>query len=136
VREAAEADDDVSVDRRPFQVVGDAVLGDQGQAEVLVSDVLGMLEGRVAEGAQGRVDLAVEPALKNFILLPFEHSERIEDQNRYMALIAGDAELEKWGKLHRDIIVRFGRFPHRNAALGRQTTPEEQAFLDEGGFGG
>jgi hypothetical protein len=48
----------------------------------------------------------------------------------------GDAELEKWGRLHRDIIVRFGRFPHRNPALGRATTPEEQAFLDEGGFGG
>ena len=80
--------------------------------------------------------LQVEPELKNFLLLPFEHSERIEDQDRYMALIAGDEELEKWGKLHRDIIVRFGRFPHRNAALGRQTTAKEQAFLDEGGFGG
>ena len=79
---------------------------------------------------------AVAPELKNFLLLPFEHSERIEDQDRYMALIAGDEELEKWGRLHRDIIVRFGRFPHRNRALGRQTTPEEQAFLDDGGFGG
>ena len=37
---------------------------------------------------------------------------------------------------HRDIVARFGRFPHRNAILGRDTTPEEQAFLDEGGFSG
>ena len=43
---------------------------------------------------------------------------------------------EKWGKIHRDIIVKFGRFPHRNPELGRETTPEEQAFLDGGGFGG
>lgn len=79
---------------------------------------------------------AVDPALRNFLLLPFEHSERLEDQDRYLALVAGDADSEKWGRIHRDIIVRFGRFPHRNAALGRETTPEEQAFLDEGGFGG
>jgi len=85
--------------------------------------------------ARGHHD-AVAPALRNFLLLPFEHSERLEDQDRYMALVAGDAESEKWGRIHRDIIVRFGRFPHRNAALGRETTPEEQAFLDGGGFGG
>lgn len=80
--------------------------------------------------------LQVAPELKNFLLLPFEHSERLEDQDRYMALVAGDPELEKWGRLHRDIILRFGRFPHRNPALGRAATPEEQAFLEEGGFGG
>jgi len=80
--------------------------------------------------------LAFAPDLRNFVLLPFEHSERIEDQDRYMELAAGDPELEKWGRIHRDIIVRFGRFPHRNACLGRDTTAEEQAFLAEGGFGG
>ncbi|MGV9010049.1 DUF924 family protein [Brevundimonas sp.] len=80
--------------------------------------------------------LAFEPELKNFVLLPFEHSERLEDQDRYLALSEGDAELVKWGNVHRDIIVRFGRFPHRNAVLGRETTSQEQAFLDEGGFGG
>ena len=85
--------------------------------------------------ARGHHD-AVAPALRNFLLLPFEHSERLEDQDRYLQLVVGDAESVKWGHIHRDIIVRFGRFPHRNAALGRQTTPEEQAFLDSGGFGG
>jgi len=42
----------------------------------------------------------------------------------------------RYAKMHRDIIERFGRFPHRNAVLGRATTPEEQRFLDDGGFAG
>lgn len=75
---------------------------------------------------------------RQFFYLPFEHSESIEDQERSCALCAatGDAELLKWAELHADIIRRFGRFPHRNAVLGRVTTPEEQAFLDGGGFAG
>ena len=48
----------------------------------------------------------------------------------------GDADNIKWADIHADIIRKFGRFPHRNAMLGRQTTPEEQAFLDGGGFKG
>lgn len=106
----------------------------RGTAHQFATDPLALMFANHAVAHD--LHLVVEPALKNFLLLPFEHSERIEDQDRYMALVAGDEELEKWGKLHRDIIVRFGRFPHRNAALGRQTTSEEQAFLDQGGFGG
>lgn len=106
----------------------------RGTAHQFATDPLALMFANQAVARD--LHLAVEPALKNFLLLPFEHSERIEDQDRYMALVAGDEELEKWGKLHRDIIVRFGRFPHRNAALGRRTTPEEQTFLDEGGFRG
>ena len=45
-------------------------------------------------------------------------------------------DLLKWAQLHADIIRRFGRFPHRNAVLGRDSTPEEKAFLDAGGFSG
>ena len=48
----------------------------------------------------------------------------------------GDEGNLKWALIHRDVIARFGRFPHRNRAMGRETTPEEQAFLDEGGFAG
>ncbi|HXA37501.1 MAG TPA: DUF924 family protein [Phenylobacterium sp.] len=83
-------------------------------------------------------DREVEPDLRNFFYLPFEHSEDIADQDFSLALCAeaGDADNLKWAGIHRDIIARFGRFPHRNAALGRVTTPQEQAFLDEGGFGG
>jgi uncharacterized protein (DUF924 family) len=75
---------------------------------------------------------------RQFFYLPFEHSESLGDQERSCALCVatGDADLLKWAQLHADIIRRFGRFPHRNAALGRITTPEEQAFLDDGGFAG
>lgn len=106
----------------------------RGTAHQFATDPLALMFAREA-AARGH-HRAFEPELRNFVLLPFEHSERIEDQDRYMELAVGDAELEKWGRIHRDIIVRFGRFPHRNAALGRETTAEEQAFLDSGGFGG
>ena len=80
----------------------------------------------------------VEPGLRQFFMLPFEHSEDMADQDFGLAVAAelDDAETLKWAKLHRDIIARFGRFPHRNPMLGRTTTAEEQAFLDEGGFAG
>jgi len=83
-------------------------------------------------------DREVEPILRNFFYLPFAHSEGLADQDFGLALCteAGDADNIKWAGLHRDIIVRFGRFPHRNHALGRTTTPEEQQFLDDGGFAG
>ena len=80
-------------------------------------------------------DRQVEPILRDFFYLPFRHSEDLGDQDYSLALSA-EAGDPKWATLHRDIIVRFGRFPHRNQALGRQTTPEEQEFLDGGGFAG
>lgn len=88
------------------------------------------------------LDKQAAPELRQFFYLPFEHSEALEDQDRSVALCeahdaeTGDIETLKWAVMHRDIIRRFGRFPHRNACLGRETTPEEQAFLDEGGFSG
>jgi uncharacterized protein (DUF924 family) len=83
-------------------------------------------------------DQQVEPALRGFFYLPFEHSENLTDQDYNLALCTetGDEDLIKWAAIHRDIIARFGRFPHRNPALGRVTTVEEQEFLDEGGFAG
>jgi len=83
-------------------------------------------------------DSQISKELRNFFYLPFEHSEDLADQERCIALnrASGDAENLKWAEIHADIIRRFGRFPHRNAALGRTTTPEEQAFLDSGGFAG
>lgn len=82
-------------------------------------------------------DQAFPPELRAFFYLPFEHSERLEDQERSVRLNAdlGDQE-RRYAQIHHEIIVRFGRFPHRNAALGRATTAEEQAFLDSGGFAG
>lgn len=80
----------------------------------------------------------VEPAMRQFMLLPFEHSEDIADQDYGLALAQdlGDPDILKWINIHRDIIVRFGRFPHRNGPLGRATSPEEYVFLNEGGFSG
>ena len=83
-------------------------------------------------------DSQVPKELRSFFYLPFEHSEDLADQERCIALnkATGDADGLKWAEIHANIIRRFGRFPHRNAALGRTTTPEEQAFLDGGGFAG
>lgn len=83
-------------------------------------------------------DAQVAPELRTFFYLPFEHAENMADQEHAIALYkaAGDADGLKWAEIHADIIRRFGRFPHRNAVLGRATTPEEQAFLDGGGFAG
>ena len=78
------------------------------------------------------------PDLRGFYYLPFQHSENLADQERGVALYkaVGDADGLKWAEIHADIIRKFGRFPHRNAVLGRVTTPAEQKFLDDGGFAG
>jgi uncharacterized protein (DUF924 family) len=75
---------------------------------------------------------------RQFFYLPFMHSEDLADQERCVDLARryGDDEFLKYAEQHADIIRRFGRFPHRNAVLGRATTPQEQAFLDAGGFAG
>jgi len=79
----------------------------------------------------------VEPQMRIFFGLPFEHSEYPKDQDAALALMRDLTDDDyKWAQIHFDIIARFGRFPHRNACLGRETTAEEQAFLDGGGFAG
>ncbi|MCQ0987404.1 DUF924 family protein [Jiella marina] len=76
--------------------------------------------------------------VNQFLAMPLMHSETLADQDECVEWMKqiGDAENVKFAEDHRDIIARFGRFPHRNAVLGRDTTAEEQAFLDEGGFSG
>jgi uncharacterized protein (DUF924 family) len=88
----------------------------------------------IARGA----DLRVEGALLEFLYMPFMHSEHLADQMRCVELFrkAGDPANLKYAENHAGIIRRFGRFPHRNRILGRITTSEEQAFLDNGGFSG
>ena len=70
--------------------------------------------------------------------MPFMHSEVTADQERCVDLFRSlDNESGlKYAIEHRDIVAKFGRFPHRNPVLGRETTAEEQAFLDSGGFSG
>ncbi|GGK19215.1 DUF924 family protein [Salinarimonas ramus] len=83
-------------------------------------------------------DSAFDPPMCRFYYLPFQHAEDLAAQDRAIALneAAGDEDGVKWARHHRDIIARFGRFPHRNAILGRETTPEEAAFLAESDFRG
>jgi uncharacterized protein (DUF924 family) len=82
-------------------------------------------------------DQAIDPLLRMFVYLPFEHSEDLADQQRAVELAKPlGGESLKWAEIHRDVIQRFGRFPHRNAILGRTTTADEQAFIDGGGFAG
>jgi uncharacterized protein (DUF924 family) len=82
-------------------------------------------------------DRSIEVGLQVFFYLPFGHSEDAADQERSVALCARLGEpTVTLAKHHRDIIRRFGRFPHRNPILGRPMRPEEQRYLDEGGFAG
>jgi uncharacterized protein (DUF924 family) len=82
-------------------------------------------------------DRMVEREIRKFFYLPFGHSEDLADQERSVALARhlGQPDLAH-AEGHRDIIRRFGRFPHRNPILGRRMTKEEQKFLDDGGFAG
>lgn len=91
-----------------------------------------------AKAIDNGFDQQVEPAMQRFFYTPFMHSENIEDQNRCVELFrASDiADGEKWAEHHRRIIQRFGRFPHRNAILGRESTEEEKAWLENGGYKG
>jgi len=94
---------------------------------------------RTAAGAAiaGGHDHAVDEELRQFFYLPFMHSEDLADLDRCVALNeAVGGESLRYAQHHRDIVRRFGRFPHRNAVLGRASTPEEQRFLAEGGFRG
>lgn len=93
---------------------------------------------RVARGALERgLDLDVAQELRNFMYLPFTHSESLQDQDICVEKTASlEAETHRFALLHQDIIRRFGRFPHRNSILGRASTAEEEAFLAQGGFSG
>ena len=76
-------------------------------------------------------DAGQTPDRRQFFYLPFMHSEDLADQERSVALYEqlGDANSLRFARDHRDIVARFGRFPHRNAILGRDSTPEEAEFL-------
>lgn len=108
----------------------------RGTPQAFASDALARDVARraVDRGADRRVD----PALLEFLYMPFMHSEHLPDQLHCVALFQGtdNAENLKYAEEHADIIRRFGRFPHRNCLLGRETTEDEQAFLDNGGFSG
>ena len=107
----------------------------RGSPRMYASDAMAREMAAAAIGAGH--DRAVETQMRLFIYLPFGHSENPADQERSVALARelGEPELSH-AQRHRDIIRRFGRFPHRNPILGRSMTPDEQRFLDEGGYAG
>ncbi|HXP31745.1 MAG TPA: DUF924 family protein [Stellaceae bacterium] len=107
----------------------------RGTAQAYASDAKARSVARLAL-AQG-FDAAVSAVRRGFFYLPFEHSEDLADQELSLRLFGAlhpeaerDSQL-RYARRHRDIIARFGRFPHRNAALGRATTAAEAAFLQE-----
>ena len=108
----------------------------RGSSQAFAADPLALA---VAERAIARdFDQAFENPERRFIYMPFMHSEDLADQQRCIALCeaSDDPEGVKFAEIHRDIIRDFGRFPHRNPVLGRQSSAEERRFLDDGGFSG
>lgn len=113
----------------------------RGSAEAFASDAHARRVARRAVLQQGQ-DLALRPTQRIFLYLPFEHSEEPADQDLSVALFEGlrddPSHARAGGTIdyawrHRAVIRRFGRFPHRNAALGRASTAEEAAWLAAGG---
>lgn len=109
----------------------------RGTAEAFATDPLALTAAKKAL-AEGWDLTAPEPE-RQFFYMPFEHSEDPIDQSLAVRLMSermgSDPEMALHARAHQEIIHRFGRFPTRNAALGRVSTPEEEAFLAEGGYG-
>jgi uncharacterized protein (DUF924 family) len=107
----------------------------RGTPRMYATDALAREVATAAIGAGH--DRALPHPLALFLYLPFGHSEDLADQARSVDLARrlGEPHLSH-AEHHRDLVKRFGRFPHRNKILGRPTRPEEQRYLDEGGFQG
>jgi uncharacterized protein (DUF924 family) len=121
----------------PLTALASVILFDQfprnmfrGHADQFSTDLLalGIAKGAVDKG----FDEQLQPQERGFLYMPFQHSEDLPDQNRAMLLFTelGDAEQLKYARKHHDIIARFGRFPHRNAMLGRSPRADEIAAGD------
>lgn len=106
----------------------------RGDARAFASDALARAGARVI--LERGWDQAMTQAERLFAYLPFEHSESPEDQDLSCELMKGfEPEQVRYALRHREIIQRFGRFPHRNDTLGRQSTPAEIEFLKLPGSG-
>jgi len=121
----------------PLTAMAGVILFDQfprnmfrGHADQFSTDLLALA---IAKGAVDRgFDDELQPQERGFLYMPFEHSESLEDQRRSVQLFTalGDDYLLGYAKKHHDVIERFGRFPHRNAMLGRAPRPAESAAGD------
>lgn len=105
-------------------------------AHMFATDSLALMFAK--DAIQRGDDRKVAPELRPFVLMPLMHSESLADQELLLTLLDAAAEPEtyKFAVIHRDIIARFGRYPHRNASMGRATSPDEAAFMRSGGFSG
>jgi uncharacterized protein (DUF924 family) len=109
------------------------IFRDDGRAFATDGQALALAKAAIASG----LDQQLTPLEREFFYLPFEHSEDLDDQRRSVELFRTlGADALEWAERHLVVIERFGRFPHRNAVLGREATAEEAAFLEEkpGGF--
>jgi uncharacterized protein (DUF924 family) len=109
----------------------------RGTGHAFATDPLALLFARRALAASH--DLQIEGDIRRFFYLPLQHSEDLADQARQVELFQTRMERapdDRWAEHHHGVVARFGRFPHRNAALGRETTAEEAAFLEADGFSG
>ncbi|WP_419914914.1 DUF924 family protein [Hoeflea sp.] len=99
------------------------------------TDGLALREAKTAVDAG--LDQLVDADRRIFFYMPFEHSEVLADQDQAVELISrmDNEEFLRYAHAHRDVIVRYGRFPHRNAMLGRENTAEETAYLAQPGSG-
>ena len=111
----------------------------RGSARAFAADALALETTQHA--LQQGFDREMKPVERQFVYLPLEHSESLENQQHCLKLMLElsafpeTRDLHIWAEKHLVIIRRFGRFPHRNAALGRESTVEELAFLKEPGSG-
>jgi uncharacterized protein (DUF924 family) len=121
----------------PLTALAGVILFDQmprnmfrGSADQFATDHLALAIAR--ETVERGLDEQLEPQERGFLYMPFQHSEKLEDQNRSLLLFArlGDDDQLGYAKKHHDVIARFGRFPHRNAMLGRDPRPAEVAAGD------
>lgn len=109
----------------------------RGQAKAFAGDARARTIARHA--VDRGFDIALPPVMRLFFYLPFEHSEQLADQDLAHLLFAAldkelpGQDLALWADRHRAVILRFGRFPHRNAALGRISSAEEIEFLKQPG---
>jgi uncharacterized protein (DUF924 family) len=99
----------------------------RGKADQFATDHLALAVARAA--VDKHFDQELEPQERGFLYMPFQHSEKLADQNRSVLLYTelGNARFLRYANRHRDIIQRFGRFPHRNPVLGRGPRPDELA---------
>ena len=126
----------------PADLLGAIVLLDQfsrnihrDTARAFEADALALKLAKLA--VEKGWDAGMTGVERQFAYLPFEHSESLDDQRESVRLFTdlGDAEALRYARDHKAVIDRFGRFPSRNAALGRASTPEEQEYLSQPGAG-